>query len=358
MAEIVGGPIANRSDALSSSFPRPLTTSHEALAYLLANLVRIAGAYVVFLMGFLTPIFLWAYHAGGIGASMLLSFAIGVLWVSFAFALFLPARGLFDGTPTSVAGQGGARAIASNGSEISAYALSHLIGIIASIAFSYELTGPLLASLRRQGHAALGYIVGITFSLVFMILTFVLFIYVRKMFENRTSIATLTSTALALNRPQIASPKNYYMVRFIPYGIIGGVILKEFDTALLFYNVDLKVFGLFCLAILAVIATNWFKFYPIAIYLLLTWRMGIHANFFSIMIASAVVGALFGAPTGVLIGTIVGHFKARSLTRLGVVNTEGFRPYLVGVILPVIFLAIGLPLWIFWLTPKMVEWMS
>jgi hypothetical protein len=81
-------------------------------------------------------------------------------------------------------------------------------------------------------------------------------------------------------------------------------------------------------------------------------------NLFITFLASVLVGTLLGIPAGTVVGTIVGHFKAKNLACTTDIVDEGMRPYIIGLLLPFLFLATALPLWIFWLTPQMAGWLS
>ena len=67
-----------------------------------------------------------------------------------------------------------------------------------------------------------------------------------------------------------------------------------------------------------------------------------------------VVGAVFGTPAGMIVGTIVGHFKAPSMPKAPDAAPEGWQPYRWGLLLPLLALAVLVPLYI-WLIMKILN---
>ena len=90
----------------------------------------------------------------------------------------------------------------------------------------------------------------------------------------------------------------------------------------------------------------------------LKWLTELFVHGFMAFIGAAIVGATFGAPIGMIIGTIVGHIKANKLSKTVDIDDEGLRPYVLGIALPLCFLAITVPLYLFWFFPKLLEWLA
>jgi hypothetical protein len=190
MAEIgADGPGNAQVNARPSKPRRPLTDVRESLAYFVVQLIRIAVTYEISSANILTPVYQWAYHAGGAMTLLPLSLGLSALWLSLALPVFLAARGLFGGTPTIISRSGGARAIASSGSEIGAYALAHLIGIVVLYIANIAFLSSAYLSLRREDHAGFGVALGIAASLVAAIIMFVLFCYLRRAFAGAANTA-------------------------------------------------------------------------------------------------------------------------------------------------------------------------
>ena len=66
------------------------------------------------------------------------------------------------------------------------------------------------------------------------------------------------------------------------------------------------------------------------------------------------VGAVFGAPSGMVVGTIVGHFQKRTAIMAIDAQPEGVRPYVLGLVAPLAFLAVAVPAWI-WMSVKLLS---
>lgn len=85
--------------------------------------------------------------------------------------------------------------------------------------------------------------------------------------------------------------------------------------------------------------------------------MGVKANLFVTMITTALAKFLFGVPLCAVAGTVVGHIKKSKAETVPDADPEGRRPYLLGIALPIAFLAAFTSLYL-WLTKKGVEWLS
>jgi hypothetical protein len=140
------------------------------------------------------------------------------------------------------------------------------------------------------------------------------------------------------------------------YGLLAGVALKAIDTSVVLFAADERAGVLWLLTLLAMGLSTRFGFWPILIAVVVSAQAGLRANFFVVALSAGAVGAAFGIPAGVAIATAVGHFRARKRARIVDAEDEGMRPYLVGLVLPLLFLAAAVPLWIFWVTPRILEW--
>lgn len=101
--------------------------------------------------------------------------------------------------------------------------------------------------------------------------------------------------------------------------------------------------------------TKWFKWAPI-VAIILSIKSGVKANLFVAVLAVMLVGTVFGGPAGMMVGTITGHFRQKKCPRAPDAVPEGAEPYLIGMVLPAIFLGVLIPFYFLWLTPKMIEW--
>jgi len=62
------------------------------------------------------------------------------------------------------------------------------------------------------------------------------------------------------------------------------------------------------------------------------------------MLAGMIPGAVLGSASGMIMGTIIGHFKSKTLLRAADAEPEGFSPYVIGLILPALILVIAVTL--------------
>lgn len=151
-------------------------------------------------------------------------------------------------------------------------------------------------------------------------------------------------------------------LRVLQYGILVGIALKAVDTTVTLFALNPDLGILWILLIIAhVLSAKWALSLPLAWggLLLLSFAEGMPNlpwTFFSAMLTTAIVGSLFGAPSGMIIGTVIGHLKRKRAAKAPDATTEGWRPYLLGIILPVAFLTLLIPLYL-WLNHMILEWL-
>ncbi len=155
------------------------------------------------------------------------------------------------------------------------------------------------------------------------------------------------------------SPLWAYVGKGFEYGVIAGICLKALDTTVMLFVADpSSKLGLgFLLVVGSLFAIRWVKFAPI-LAIFLCFQMGIHVNLFMTFLTTMLVGAFFGGPLGALIGSIVGHFRKNSLPKAPDREPEGMSPYLWGMLVPALFLGAAVSLYLFWLVPKLAEWLA
>ena len=146
-------------------------------------------------------------------------------------------------------------------------------------------------------------------------------------------------------------------VKFLAYGAIVGCALKAMDTTVTFFRMA-PILGVVWLVVLGslLVAHKW-PLAPLAAMAASFYILDNHTNFFAAVFATMLVGAGFGAPTGMAIGTVVGRLR-KGRTRIAPdAVSEGYRPYLLGLVLPLAFLAVAIPCYV-WLNMRIYEWMS
>lgn len=154
----------------------------------------------------------------------------------------------------------------------------------------------------------------------------------------------------ALYHPIWATAKKYML-----YGVIACVILKALDTTLMLFAAAPPVGILWLLTIGSLFVKKWWA--PFAV-IYISVKMGIAANLFMTAMAVGLVGAAFGVPLGLLVGTLVGYWKSRHSALARDAEDEGSRPWIYGLAVPsAALVALG---WFYfiWLMPRLVEWMA
>jgi hypothetical protein len=139
------------------------------------------------------------------------------------------------------------------------------------------------------------------------------------------------------------------------YGALVGILLKALDTTVTLFAIDATAGVVWLLVVGSLFAKRWWA--P-AIAIFVAVKLGIQSNLFITALAVAVVGSVFGAPAGMLIGTIVGICRKRKIPMANDADAEGKRTYVYGLVFPTFFLATMIPLYVFWLIPKMIQWVS
>jgi hypothetical protein len=167
-------------DASSVVLPEPgnqgITNGREILAFVFAELVKLAGTFGLSLAGLLSPLYLWALHAGGRTALFAVSAGLSTCWGLVMLALFLPIRGLLGGVPALVAGLGRDYAVTTRGGEIGAFALAYVIVIGLVMAMSASLLAPIYVALGPRLAPALG----LAISLLSAVVIYAAFVGLRR----------------------------------------------------------------------------------------------------------------------------------------------------------------------------------
>ena len=77
-----------------------------------------------------------------------------------------------------------------------------------------------------------------------------------------------------------------------------------------------------------------------------------------VILAVGLVSFLLAAPFGMIIGSLIGHFRRRFHNRAFDALPEGAKPYLLGILVPLVFAAVFIPLYLLYLNPMLMEWSS
>jgi len=174
-----------------------------------------------------------------------------------------------------------------------------------------------------------------------------------------TEGAWTTIAAMANRRTELRAayrPIWDHTMRFVSYGMLAGCILKGLDTTILLFSIDGGVGIAWLLVVGSLIASSRWPMAPL-VAAFVCFKFGVAANFFVTALGVVAVGCALGAPAGMLVGTLVGHFRKDRLPVAPDAEPEGVRPYLLGAVLPGIGLAAAIPSYL-WLSVKAFEWMS
>ena len=146
-----------------------------------------------------------------------------------------------------------------------------------------------------------------------------------------------------------------HTVRWLGYGILGGIVLKALDTTVLLFAID-EGLGLMWLLVLgSILVSNWIKFAPIVAGIIML-KSG--ANLFVTLLAVMAVGTILGAPIGMVIGTVIGLLKRDDQQTAPDAGDEGSKPLSLGLIVPG-FLAIALLVgWFAVVNPMILDYLS
>jgi hypothetical protein len=162
----------------------------------------------------------------------------------------------------------------------------------------------------------------------------------------------------ATNHPEFRSayrPVWDKALTFMGYGTFVGIGLKLLDTTFTMFAIDQAVGILWLIVVGSLILSSRWPLAPlVAIYF--TVKAGIGINLFFAALTSGLVGAAFGVPVGLVIGTVVGHLRRNDVRTAPDAPPEGRRPYMLGLAVPAIYLSLAIPAYV-WFNMKAVEWL-
>ena len=155
-----------------------ITNPREVGAFILAQLIKLAGTYALSFAGVLSPLYLWALHSGGQSGFLAVAAGLRALWAFLMFISFLLVRALLGGVPTIVASPRREYAVTTRGGEIAAFVLAYAIVIALVLVLNAAVLGQLYMALGRM----LAPIVGFGISIIFAAIAYAIFIGSRRAF--------------------------------------------------------------------------------------------------------------------------------------------------------------------------------
>src|ERR1700720_751796 len=161
------------------------TNAFEILAYVIAQLVKIAVSVSAAYMGWLTPLYLVARRVAGPFSAIPVSVGLNIVWGILTFTVFIVLRGVAGGVPVSVGGQDRERAVTSSGTEIGGFALAYGIVVAVLLVINAVFLTAVYTDLYRNGQASLAVGLGLSISVIGAVIVFPLFIGLRRAFSGR-----------------------------------------------------------------------------------------------------------------------------------------------------------------------------
>jgi hypothetical protein len=147
-----------------------------------------------------------------------------------------------------------------------------------------------------------------------------------------------------------------YTLRYLLYGSLVGIVLKCIDTSITLFVIDAKL-GLVWLGCIGSLLVS--KKWPAApvIAIVAAVSVGVRCNLFMTILGTMLVGFSIGGPLGMIVGTIMGHVRKRSIPTAPDAVSEGNKPLIWGLVAPALFLSTWIPLYVM-LSIKAIEWLQ
>ena len=164
-----------QSPILPASQNDGFTNAREIGAFIVAEVIKTAGTYMLALTGALSQFYLWAVHTGGHPLLLTVSIGLSTLWGAAVLVLFILFRALFGGIPTIVSHSPDAGS-ATRGAEIGAFVIAYAIVLAAIFLLNELFMAHMYGALGRM----LAPLVGLSVSLIGAVIVFVLFLALRR----------------------------------------------------------------------------------------------------------------------------------------------------------------------------------
>ena len=144
--------------------------------------------------------------------------------------------------------------------------------------------------------------------------------------------------------------------KYLGYGVIAGITLKAIDTSIMMFSINTWLGIVWLIVAASVLISKKISWAPV-VAIIISFTTGITVNLFVTLLVVCLVGAIFGAPFGMIVGTVVGYFRRAHVRIAPDAKPEGWRPWLLGFIIPLFILAILVPVYI-WFNVHLLEWMQ
>lgn len=178
--------------------------------------------------------------------------------------------------------------------------------------------------------------------------------------QSAANWATLADLPISDFRLQsLFKPIAAHAKKGLKIGALIGIGLKAIDTGYSLLMVDGLMFFLWLLigAGLAALIFKKVGFIPVALIVFFMVAKGFNPfGLIGLWFGTAFAGALYGCLLGAIVGSIVGYFRRNSIPETVELQPEGFKAFLLGILIPAISLGILVTAQVLWLQPLLSKW--
>jgi hypothetical protein len=164
-----------QSPVLPATDNAGFTNAREVAAFVVAELIKTLGVYLVTMSEVLNPLYMWAIHARAYSLVLGISAGISVVWGVVVLVLFILLRAGFGGIPTIVLKARDAGRVTCV-AEIGAFVIVYAV-VLAAIML---LNGFFLAQVYAAVGRTFAPLIGFATSAVGAVLVFFLFLSLRR----------------------------------------------------------------------------------------------------------------------------------------------------------------------------------
>jgi hypothetical protein len=144
-------------------------------------------------------------------------------------------------------------------------------------------------------------------------------------------------------------------------GITVGIVLKGIDTAVLFFAIDPFTGMIWLVTLFGILFHEKLKISSwviVGAVLFFSFRYGISVNLFVTFFTVVIIGAMFGFPAGMFVGSIVGLVRRVRHLVVSDVNDEKRTVIIYYSILPLVGFVSLVLLYFFWLNPLILKYLE
>lgn len=158
-----------------------------------------------------------------------------------------------------------------------------------------------------------------------------------------------------------------HSMKYAQYGVLTALILYFLRATWVWFSIH-PVIGVvwFIIGASLLLGIKWLEFIPVGLVLSYgaSWVLGFNqvsrisvGNFYFVWCGGALLSFILGGPAGMILGTILGYFRKAKISKAQDYEPERTKTYIIALLIPAIFLLVVIPLYIFWLIPKLLDWL-